>query len=115
MENDYGPLLLIENIFLLSGKNSVFLVTPYLGMAKSLGSSGKATEAIEFYNRAITILESSRGVESEDLIVPLFGLGNILIQEGKAMEAETPFLRLNFFPLLLAGELCLVFFFFLLI
>ncbi|XP_024029789.1 LOW QUALITY PROTEIN: uncharacterized protein LOC112094053 [Morus notabilis] len=76
------------------GKNSVFLVTPYLGMAKSLGSSGKATEAIEFYNRAITILESSRGVESEDLIVPLFGLGNILIQEGKAMEAETPFLRI---------------------
>lgn len=67
-------------------------------MAKSLGSSGKATRAIEFYNLAISILESSRGIENEDLIMPLLGLGNMLLQGGKATEAENPFLRLNFFP-----------------
>ncbi|GMN44376.1 hypothetical protein TIFTF001_013573 [Ficus carica] len=76
------------------GKNSVFLVTPYLGMAKSLGSSGKATRAIEFYNLAISLLESSRGIENKDLIMPLLGLGNMLLQEGKATEAENPFLRI---------------------
>lgn len=90
-------------------------------MAKSLGSSGKATRAIEFYNLAISLLESSRGIENKDLIMPLLGLGNMLLQEGKATEAENPFLRLNFFPaffgwatfpsFVLAGvyDLCLTF------
>ena len=92
-------------LFSTSGTNSVFLVTPFLGMAKALGSIGKATKAIEFYHRAITILESSRGAESEDLVIPLFGLGSLLLQEGKAKDAETAFLRLNLF-------LFLFFFFF---
>ncbi|KAF4380368.1 hypothetical protein F8388_024661 [Cannabis sativa] len=76
------------------GKNSVFLVTPFLGMAKALASIGKATKAIEFYHRSVTILESSRGPQSEDLVIPLFGLGNLLLQEGKAKDSETPFLRI---------------------
>lgn len=89
----YGGQIL--SIVFASGKNSVFLVTPYLGMAKCLGSTGKATKAIEFYNSAISILESSRGAESEDLIMPLFGLGNLLLKERKAKDSETSFLRLD--------------------
>ncbi|PON81247.1 N-terminal acetyltransferase A, auxiliary subunit [Trema orientale] len=76
------------------GRESVFLVTPFLGMAKALGSMGKAAKAIELYHRTITILESGRGAQSEDLVIPLFGLGNLLLQEGKAKDAETPFLRI---------------------
>lgn len=68
-------------------------MTPILGMAKVLGSLGRATKAVEFYHRSITILESCRSTENEDLIVPLFGLGNLLLKEGKPMEAESPFLR----------------------
>lgn len=68
-------------------------MTPYLGIAKAYGSTGKATKAIKFYHRAITVLESSRGTESEDLIAPLFSLCNLLLKEGKAKEAETSFLR----------------------
>lgn len=63
-------------------------------MAKVLGSIGRATKAVDNYHRAITILESSRGPESEDLVVPLFGLGNLLIKEGRATDAESPFIRL---------------------
>lgn len=81
----------------VSGKNSVYLVTPILGMAKALGSIGRATKAVESYHHSINILESCRGSENEDLIIPLFGLGNLLLKERKAMEAETPYLRLNFF------------------
>ncbi|KAM1126975.1 hypothetical protein ACFX2B_041579 [Malus domestica] len=53
------------------GKNSVFLTTPILGMAKVLSSIRRTSKAVESYNCAITLLESSR-----DLVVPLFGLGN---------------------------------------
>lgn len=63
-------------------------------MAKVLGSIGRTTEAVEDYHRAITILESSRGAESEDLVVPLFGLADLLIKEGRATDAESPFIRL---------------------
>lgn len=72
------------------GKDSAFLITTLLGMAKALGSIGRATKAVETYNRAINILESSRDIESEDLVVPLFSLGNLLIKEGRASEAESP-------------------------
>ncbi|KAM2722328.1 hypothetical protein FF1_042101 [Malus domestica] len=54
------------------GKNSVFLTTPILGMAKVLSSIRRTSKAVESYNCAITLLESSR-----DLVVPLFGLGNL--------------------------------------
>ncbi|KAM2007143.1 hypothetical protein ACFX15_002092 [Malus domestica] len=80
----------MENIY---GENSVFLITPILGIAKVLTSIGRTSKAVESYNRAITLLESSRGAESEDLVIPLFGLGNLLLKEGKPTEAETPFLR----------------------
>ncbi|KAM6586530.1 hypothetical protein CsatA_009135 [Cannabis sativa] len=87
--------LLLDPVLVHMGStNSVFLVTPFLGMAKALASTGKATKAIEFYHRSITILESSRGPQSEDLVIPLFGLGNLLLQEGKAKDSETPFLRI---------------------
>lgn len=82
------------NFFFHVGKNSIFLVTSLLGMAKVLGSIGRATRAIEFYHRVITIFELNRGAESVDLVLPLSGLGNQLIKEGKATDAENVFTRL---------------------
>lgn len=76
------------------GKDSTLLITPYLGMAKVLGSFGKATKAIKIYQRVITLLGSSRGAQSKDLVVPLLSLGNLLLKEGKANDAETHFTRL---------------------
>ncbi|KAI5347226.1 hypothetical protein L3X38_015105 [Prunus dulcis] len=84
----------IGNMEHIYGKNSVFLITPILGMAKVLGSIGRTSKAVEFYHRAISLLESSRGAESEDLVVPLFGVGSLLLKEGKPVEAESPFLRI---------------------
>lgn len=81
---------------MLVGKDSAFLITPLLGMAKALGSIGRVTKAVEIYHQAIAILELSRGAESEDLVVPLLGLGNLLIKERKATDAEIPFTRLVF-------------------
>ncbi|KAF5947502.1 hypothetical protein HYC85_013459 [Camellia sinensis] len=63
-------------------------------MAKVLGSIQRATKAVEVYHRVITIFELSKGAESEDLVVPLLGLGNLLMKEGKAMDAEIPFMRI---------------------
>ena len=68
-----------------------------LGLAKALGSIGRVTKAVEVYHRIITILELDRGAESEDLVLPLFGLGNLLIKEGKAKDAESAFVRLHCF------------------
>ncbi|XP_054820986.1 protein KINESIN LIGHT CHAIN-RELATED 2 isoform X1 [Prosopis cineraria] len=75
------------------GKDSTFLVTPYLGMAKVYGSDGKATKSMEMYQYAITLLESSRGAKSKDLVVPLLGLGNLLLKQGRAIDAEAHFTR----------------------
>ncbi|XP_028762406.1 protein KINESIN LIGHT CHAIN-RELATED 2 isoform X1 [Neltuma alba] len=75
------------------GKDSTFLVTPYLGVAKVYGSDRKAAKAMEMYQHAITLLESSRGTESKDLVVPLLGLGNLLLEEGRAKDAEAHFVR----------------------
>lgn len=63
-----------------------------MGIAKVLGSSGRASEAIETYHRVIDILESNRR-EGEELIVPLSSLGNLLLKEGKASDAECTFNR----------------------
>ncbi|ONI25658.1 hypothetical protein PRUPE_2G313200 [Prunus persica] len=84
----------IGNMESIYGKNSVFLITPILGMAKVLSSIGRTSKAVEFYHRAISLLESSRGAESEDLVIPLFGVGSLLLKEGKPVEAESPFLRI---------------------
>lgn len=65
-----------------------------LGLAKVQGSVGRATKAVAIYHRVITILETNGGAESEDLVLPLSGLGNILIKEGKALDAERAFSRL---------------------
>lgn len=70
-----------------------------LGMAKVLGSMGRASEAMETYQRVITLLESSRGGENEELAVPLLALGNLLMKEGRAPDAESPFDRLILFIL----------------
>lgn len=75
------------------GKDSIFLVTPCLGMAKVFGSIGKTTKAIEIYQRVISILESSRGTKSKDLVVPLLSLGNLLLKERRANDAESHFTR----------------------
>lgn len=108
LENRYGTDLLnpclvymrssrlhlsLTNITSLLGECSTLLVTPLLGLAKSFGSYGKATKAIGVYERTLTILERNRGSESEDLVVPLFSLGKLLLKEGKADEAEIPFTR----------------------
>ncbi|KAF5956034.1 hypothetical protein HYC85_008890 [Camellia sinensis] len=50
-------------------------------MAKVLGSIRRATKAVEVYHCVITILKLSKGAESEDLVVPLLGLGNLLMKE----------------------------------
>lgn len=76
------------------GDTSCFLKTPLLGMAKVLGSIGKATEAIDAYQRVITILELSKGTESEELVLPLFAIGNLLLKEGKIHESEDLFNRI---------------------
>ncbi|KAK6135326.1 hypothetical protein DH2020_030914 [Rehmannia glutinosa] len=75
------------------GTKSSFLCTPLLGMAKVLGTSGRATEAIEMYQQVIKILESSRGEDCKELIVPLCALGNLQVKEGKASDAEYTFNR----------------------
>lgn len=67
---------------------------PLLGMAKALGSAGRATKAIDKYHRSISILESNLGTESKELVVPLNALGNLLIEEGKSEDAESAFRRL---------------------
>ena len=63
-------------------------------MAKVLGAIGRSTKAVETYHRAIAILELNKGAESEDLVVALLGLGNILLKEGRTTDAETHFVRL---------------------
>ncbi|XP_062153907.1 uncharacterized protein LOC133862057 isoform X2 [Alnus glutinosa] len=82
---------ILENRY---GKNSIFLITSLLGMAKVLGNISRSTKAVEIYNRTISILELSRGAESEDLVLALFGLGNLLLKEGRAADAETHFIRI---------------------
>lgn len=62
-------------------------------MAKVLGSHRKTTKAIEAYHRVVKILESSRGEESEELVVPLFAMGNLLLKEGRVADAENAFNR----------------------
>lgn len=84
------------NVIFLLGKNSTVLVTPHLGMAKALASIGKATKAMDIYQHVITLLESNRGPESKDLVVPLLSLGNLLLKEGRANDAENHFTRLSF-------------------
>lgn len=64
-----------------------------MGMAKVLRSIGRVTKAITIYHRAVDILEKNRGAKSEELVVPLFALGNLFISEGKATDAETCFSR----------------------
>ncbi|CDP05043.1 unnamed protein product [Coffea canephora] len=76
------------------GNSSTFLVTPMLGIAKVLGSTGRATESIETYHLVIKILESGRGVVCEELLLPLTSLGNLLLKEGRSSEAENVFKRI---------------------
>lgn len=82
---------ILENEY---GSNSIFIVTPLLGMAKVLGSIGRATKAVEAYERVISILEMLKGGESEDLVVPLLGLGNLVMKEKRAAAAESTFTRI---------------------
>lgn len=75
-------------------------------MATALSTSGRASEAIETYQRVIKILESVRG-ESEELVVPLCALGNLQLKEGKTLDAEYTFNRLVFYimgKVLLCGK-----------
>lgn len=65
-------------------------------MGKVFGLIGRATKATDMYHRAITVLETNMGAESEQLVLPLFSLGNLLIKEGKTMDAENAFIRLIF-------------------
>lgn len=73
-----------------------------LGKAKVLKSTGRATEAIEIYHQTVNILEKSRGTESEELVVPLFALGDLLINEGMVLDAEYSFKRSYYLSTLLS-------------
>ncbi|RZC70882.1 hypothetical protein C5167_034051 [Papaver somniferum] len=84
----------LEYVEYLLEMSSPYLVTPLLGMAKVYTSIRRASKAVEVYNRAITIIETSRGAESEDVVMPLLGLGNLLIKEGKAADAQHSFDRI---------------------
>lgn len=87
-------LLFQLNFFLFTGDSNPFLITPLMGRAKAFRVIGRSTKAIAIYHRAIKILEQNRGIESEELVVPLFSLGDICISEGKASEAESCFRRI---------------------
>ena len=76
-----------------TGNKSPFLITPLLGMAKTSNLIGRPSKAITIYRRSIDILELVRGTDSEELVVPLFSLGNIFISEGKAADAESCYSR----------------------
>ena len=41
----------------------------------------------------IGIEQRCKGAEIEDLVVALLGLCNLLMKEGKAVDAENPFIR----------------------
>uniref|UniRef100_A0A803MUN9 Nephrocystin-3 n=1 Tax=Chenopodium quinoa TaxID=63459 RepID=A0A803MUN9_CHEQI len=87
--------MLLDSVLIHMGsKHSIFLVTPLLGLAKHLGSVGRAAEAVEIYERVITIVESSHGADSLDLVLPLSGFGNLLLRQGKPNDAEIPFTRI---------------------
>ncbi|XP_006350525.2 nephrocystin-3 isoform X2 [Solanum tuberosum] len=88
----------------LYGNTSSFIVTPLLGMAKVLGSTGKTKKAIETYHRVVKIIESSRGEECEELVVPLFGMGNLLLKERRVTDAENAFNRILTTYMKLYGE-----------
>lgn len=75
------------------GRSTPFLIPSLMGMAKVYSSIGRASKAVETYNWVVNILEKSRGTESEDVMVPLLGLGNLYIKEGKASDAENCFNR----------------------
>lgn len=64
-----------------------------LGKAKVLKSTGRVTEAIDTYHQTVNILEKNRGTESEELVIPLFALGDLQIDEGMVLEAEYSFKR----------------------
>lgn len=65
-----------------------------MGIGKVFGLIGRATKATDIYHRAITVLETNIGAENEQLVLPLFALGNLLIKEGNTTDAESAFIRL---------------------
>ena len=77
----------------LIGSDSSFLVSPMLGMAKALGSNGRIREAIQTYHCVIELLEHHKGPLCEELVVPLFSLGKLLLKEARVSEAENFFKR----------------------
>lgn len=92
------PNTYIFYICFLLGIHSNFLVMPLLGLAEALASIRQTTKAVESYHRVVSILEASRGAESEDLVLPLCALGNLLVKEGKATDSENAFVRLLLSP-----------------
>ncbi|KAH9621521.1 hypothetical protein KSS87_019334 [Heliosperma pusillum] len=95
-------LKIVDNVY---GEHNIFLVTPLLGLAKVLGSNGRASEAAEIYKRVITIMESRYGADNANIILPLACLGNLLLGQGKADDAEHPFTRiLNLHTTLYGGK-----------
>ncbi|CAN6444491.1 unnamed protein product [Victoria cruziana] len=88
----YQRALKIEEC--LFGRESLFLVSPLLGMARAFASSGRAKEGIRTFHRVIHFYEGSKGGDDEDLVLPLSSLGNLLVSEGKIEEAEKCFNRI---------------------
>ncbi|XP_031499556.1 uncharacterized protein LOC116263877 isoform X2 [Nymphaea colorata] len=88
----YQRALKIEEC--LFGKQSLFLVSPLLGIARAFASSGRAKEGIKTFHEVIHLYERSKGGDDEDLVFPLSSLGNLLVSEGKIEEAENCFSRI---------------------
>lgn len=82
-----------EIMILIAGKDSPFLITPLMGMAKVYRLLGRSTKSAALYHKSVDIVEKSRGADSEELVVPLASLGNLFINEGKAVDAEACFRR----------------------
>ncbi|GMP70608.1 hypothetical protein CsSME_00029397 [Camellia sinensis var. sinensis] len=65
----------------------------FLLLAASLAPPSSCPSILGWlYRCLLTILELSKGADSEDLVVPLLGLDNLLMKKGKAKDTENPFI-----------------------
>ncbi|XP_015576515.2 uncharacterized protein LOC8268186 isoform X4 [Ricinus communis] len=92
-----GSILNLLNMVIKNLKDDGPLLDSVLMHMGSMYSAlGKFEKSMIAYQRVISVLESKygRGAESKELVVPLFGLGNLLMKEGRTTDAEIHFIRI---------------------